>query len=255
MVRSSSEVSLADRNTGYVHAVRADDDHWTDVWNFSLEGTRSSIGLINTAMSYPKPCDVDLAVLAGSPRDWPLMVSSGFMATLRLGAIVCAGGWIGRGVAPHPTKWATHEAREKVLRNADRELALEAGRRKHAQSAPSRLCCLWLADDTVQGRRWQRTMGHQSFLMRVQITIALASCRCDARWIDHIHADPSNVDAVMGYWSGRAYDNDPHWEYLLEGQIAARDTDELQRLRDFIKTQGPPADMLGPPSPRESTDA
>lgn len=238
----------------YVHALRADDAHWTDVWNFSLEGTRSSIGLINVAMSQPTPDEVDLAVLGGSPREWPLMASSGFMMTLRLGAIVRAGGWIGRGVAPYPTTWASPEARARVLRNADRELALEAGRRKHAPSAPSRLCCLWLVRDTVQARIWlEKMMGSQSFLLRVKVELEIALCRCDACWLDRVHADPSDIEAVVDYWSGRPYGGSPRWEYLLEGQIAAGDTGELQRLRDFIKIQGPPSDMLGPPSPSEKT--
>ena len=32
---------------------------------------------------------------------------------------------------------------------------------------------------------------------------------------------------------------DPRWEYLLEGQIAAADAEEVERLRTFIKVTGP----------------
>jgi hypothetical protein len=89
-------------------------------------------------------------------------------------------------------------------------------------------------------------VGPQSFIMQVQVTIDLRSCRCDARWLDQVHADPSDADAVAGYWSGAPHRDDPLWEYLLEGQIAAGDADELERLRDFVKIEGPPAHMLGP---------
>jgi len=52
----------------------------------------------------------------------------------------------------------------------------------------------------------------------------------------------------MGYWSGQACsDEPPLWEYMLEGQIEAEDADELQRLRDFIRIQGPPADLRAKP--------
>jgi hypothetical protein len=247
---------LTDHDARYLHGIRADDDHWPDAWNFSLQGTRSSIGLVNAAEKHSTPYDVDLAVLAGPPQDWPPMFLSGFMVTLRLGAIVRAGGRIGRGMPPYTTKWATPESEAQVLRAADRELALEAGRRTQALSAPSRLCCLWLTEATTKGRAWvQQMLGPRSFIMQVRLTTALTSCRCDAHWLDRVHADPDDADAVAGYWSGEPQDDDPLWEYLLEGQIAAGNPNELKRLREFILINGPPTDMLGPPpaSERAST--
>ena len=98
-------VGLTDSATRYIHGVRADDDHWTDAWNFSLAGTRGSIGLPNTAEGQLTAYTVDLGVLAGPPQDWPPMFLSGFMVTLRLSAIVRAGGRIGWGVPPYPTRW------------------------------------------------------------------------------------------------------------------------------------------------------
>src|SRR4051794_34418487 len=164
-------MSLADPGRRYIHGVRADDDHWTDAWNFSLAGTRGSIGLLNAAESHATPYRVDLRVLAGPPQDWPPMFLSGFMTTLRLGAIVRAGGRIGCGVPPYLTRWAPYEVQDRVLRNANRELALEAERRRQAPDAPSRLCCLWLAEDTRKGRNWvQAMMGVRSFVMQVKVT-------------------------------------------------------------------------------------
>ena len=68
---------LTDPDARYVHGVRADDDHWTDAWNFSLGGTRGSIGLLNATESHTAPYDLDLAVLAGPPHDWPPMFYQG----------------------------------------------------------------------------------------------------------------------------------------------------------------------------------
>lgn len=97
-------------------------------------------------------------------------------------------------------------------------------------------------------------VGPRSFIVQVQVTLELLSCRCDARWLDRVQADPDDVEAVAGYWSGVPRGDDPLWEYLLEGQIAAGEPDELQRLRDFIRSEGPPADMLGPPSVPDGAD-
>jgi hypothetical protein len=233
-----------------IHGVRADDEHWTDVWNFSLEGTRGSLGLINLSEQHTTPYDVDLTVLAGPPQHWPPMFLSGFMITMRLGAIVRSSGQIGWGVPPYPTRWAPQDVAQRILRNADRELALEAGRRVHAPSAPSRLCCLWLAEDGPGTRTWlTRMLGVRSFVMRVRLTIELRTHRCDARWLDDVHRDPCDARSVAGYWSGLPRDDDVDalWEVLLEGQIATADSEELARLREFIQINGPPADLLGPP--------
>src|SRR6516225_7214974 len=123
------QMTVVDVGMSLIHGIRADDEHWTDVWNFSLAGTRGSLGLLNLAQGQPSPYNVDLSILSGPPQDWPPMFLSGFMVTMRLGAIVRAGGHIGRGAPPYPTQWAPEEAEGRVLRNADRELAMEAGRR------------------------------------------------------------------------------------------------------------------------------
>jgi hypothetical protein len=36
--------------TTFIHGIRADEPHSLDVWNFSLKGTRTSMGLVNTAI-------------------------------------------------------------------------------------------------------------------------------------------------------------------------------------------------------------
>jgi len=231
----------------FVHGLRVDDDHWPDLWNFSLAGTRSSIGLANALQFAETPYDVDLTVLEGPPELWPNLFLSGFMVTLRLGAIVRAGGKIGWGIDPYPTTWASPEQCQAVLRAADRELALEAGRRRYAAAAPSRLCCLWLAEATAKGRNWVGQMlGRDSFVLEVSVAIQLNWFRADARWLDAI-ADDSEA-AIAGYWSGGAHAADPLWEYLLEGQIFATDAEDLALIRGYIDSVGPPQDMLGPPA-------
>ena len=229
----------------YVHGVRADDEHWPDVWNFSLAGTRGSVGLLNAVEGQTLPGEADLEVLRGAPSAWPGMFMSGFLVVVWQGAIVRTGLRLGRGVPPYRTRWVTEEQANAILRATDRELALEAGRRKHSASAPSRLSCLWLAEATANGRNWvHRIMGANSFVMDVRISICHSMARCDARWLERVHEHPDDVEAVRGYWSGRAFGEQPTWEYLLEGQIAGSDSVEIERLREFVRVNGPPKDLI-----------
>lgn len=238
----------AEQRSVYLHGVRADDAHWTDAWNFSLAGTRSSISAVNLSEGQTLPSSVPLDVLQGHPKDWPPMFISGFLATILSAGLARHTGGLGRGVPPYATRWADEASIARITRNADRELALESARRKFAPNAPSRLGCLWLADDNLDARNWiQRMLGHKSFLMGVEVTVNLGWARCDARWIDEVHERPTDVAAAEGYWSGNAYGEQPHWEVLLDGQVKAADAEELQLLRDFVRFQGPPSDLLGPP--------
>ena len=224
-----------------------------DVWNFSLGGTRSSIGAVNAYEGQARPHEVDLELLTRLPSEWPPMVLSGFLLTVWKGAIVRNGLRLGQGVDPYPTRWATPEEAEQALRAADRELALEAARRRHVQSAPSRLSCLWLADNTIRGRNWVESMlGPKSFLFEVRVLQCSSLARCDARWLDRVYRDPADSEATVGYWSGEARDEDPLWESLLEGQIASSNPAELSRLREFVRRFGPPKDLMGPPQKQDS---
>jgi hypothetical protein len=102
-----------------------------------------------------------------------------------------------------------------------------------------------MAENTIDGRNWVRTMlGEKAFLMQVGITTRVRLATCDARWLERIDEDVTDAEAIAGYWSGRALYDEPLWEYLLEGQIASTDSDELERLREFVRLKGPPKDLL-----------
>jgi hypothetical protein len=244
-VSSSKQTELPGES--YIHGLRADDGHWSSVWNFSLAGTRTSVGVLNAVEEHAVPEEVDIEVLQGLPSGWPPMFMSGLLSIVWQGAIVRNGLKLGQGVPPHQTHWATEEWALRMLRAADRELALEMWRREHGRLAPSRLSCIWLAENTVDGRNLVHDMiGEKSFLMQVDITLCVRIARCDAHWLDQVASDPTDTDAIAGYWSGRPQTDNPLWEYLLEGQITSNDADELQSLREFIHLNGPPKDLIAP---------
>jgi hypothetical protein len=177
------------------------------------------------------------------------MFLSGFMSTVWQAAIVRNGWQLGRGAPPYTTKWAPPEHIERALRATDRELALEEGRRRHAPGSASRLSCLWLAEDSQAGRTWvQHIVGPEAFVLRVRVSVPAAMARHDGRWLDRVHEEPGDADAVEGYWSREPLDSsDPLWEYLVEGAITFADEAELKRLREFIIINGVPPDLITAP--------
>jgi hypothetical protein len=212
-----------------VHGFRADD--WQACWNMHLRGTLGSVDLLNEVeFGGPSLREMSIEDLrAGAFRGLPIALSRR-MTSLALAASIRAGGQVGVGAPPYPTHVAPNEAAERIVAAADRELVLEQGRRKLAPEAPSRLGCLWLAEDTPAGRTMvSRIKGQDAFVMRVEVSVCARLRRLDARWL----SDELDENAVAGYWSGRARGGQPLWEYLLDGVIRCADPEELERLNDW----------------------
>jgi hypothetical protein len=163
---------------------------------------------------------------------------------LSTGGMMRSGEAVGFGVPPYPTHWINDpEEIARVIRAADRELAMEATRRAIALQAPSRLSCLYCAQDTPASRNWVESMlGAESFLMRVRVLAAMSAKVCDARWLD----EWAREDARRAYWRGYLT-ADPRVEILIDGVIEAVDADELERLRSYIDSTVVPRDMLNRP--------
>ena len=114
------------------------------------------------------------------------------------------------------------------------ERAFEAGRRRIAPEAASRLCCLWVVEDNNSGKANIRQMfgNHPSLLMvRVNIVQAIRVTRADTSWFDLYYRDrdPSHINR---YWSGEAFSiEQPRWEYLVEGSLKVIDPNVVERIK------------------------
>ena len=127
--------------------------------------------------------------------------------------------------------------KKHYLRLSEIELSFEAVRRDIAPEAPSRLTCLYLADNSEDGRNNIDTM--LSFFTRpltFEVNILqpyIGFHYADNRWLEAYIENPQ-PEFIQNYWLKKGYDDKPVWEFLLEGSVTIKKEDDLA----FIKNTG-----------------
>lgn len=165
-------------------------------------------------------------------------------------ALIRRGGHVGIGM--ENTQWLPREKLDRILALGDIELELEETRRKVAPEEASRLCALWVAEDSEAGESHVRAMlGPDVLVLRVSIVAAIRFTRVDTTWFD-LYCQSRKAEYANKYWSGTACDRGPKWEFLVEGCIEAIDPEQLE----YIRTHGAHLELKGKgqgpaePSPR-----
>jgi len=134
-------------------------------------------------------------------------------------AIVRNGGRVGIGELH--TAWLASSEAADIVHAGDVELALEEARRKINPDAASRLASLYLAEDSLRGRKHLESMfgTSQRDIMRVRIPSAIRVTRCDTTWFER-YFDSGGDENLTRYWVGEVADpKSPKWEFLVEGMI------------------------------------
>jgi hypothetical protein len=210
-----------------IHGLSAED--WMACWNMHLEGTLTSFDFANE-VGFKKPGLRCLAIEDLRRGSFGEVALAPRMQCLWQPAIIRSGGWIGEGVPPYPTRKASARECKRVVRQADFELRMEEVRRDIAPDAPSRIGCIYLAEDSVAGRTMvSRLKGHDAFLMQVRVRHGLRLARADSQWLD----GQVQEREIAGYWRGEPRNDTPAWEYLLDGVIECTDEKELERLKQW----------------------
>lgn len=118
------------------------------------------------------------------------------------------------------------------------ELEFEVGRRRISPESPSRLECLYVADnrDTI---RQMFSDDTNLIILKASIIEALRSRKADYKWCE-IYYDEKNPQYIENYWRSLPYDNGVNnWEYLVDGLIMVDDPDGLRTLRTLWSEEGP----------------
>lgn len=138
-------------------------------------------------------------------------------------------------IGHHNTKRLREDEIARILRISDIELAFEDVRRKILPQAASRLCSLFLAENTENGRNQIKTMFPLANLCIIEVTIpqAFRFNKVDVTWFDNYCEEPK-AKYIENYWKSVPYDKDvPTWEYLVEGFIKIKDPRDLEYIRKY----------------------
>ncbi|WP_343735233.1 hypothetical protein [Acidovorax sp.] len=142
------------------------------------------------------------------------------VAAIGMKAVMLARGMIPEGFFGLPVMHSTR----RILETWDAELAFEEGRRVYAPSAPSRLSCIWLAEDSPAGRSSIAGAVRNAHVCAVDVIYSLAIWGADAGWWTDYMNGPQSV-YVERYWSGVRHPRAPEPEILLDGIIKIQPAD------------------------------
>ncbi|MBW1656484.1 hypothetical protein [Flavobacterium quisquiliarum] len=115
----------------------------------------------------------------------------------------------------------SQEEIDRFHRIAELEIEFEKIRRQINKNHPSRLSCIFLAEDNQDGRTMLKNMFPYKLnfhIVNISITLSTQFHKADSKWIDN-YIETNNTTSIINYWKGIPFDNFPEYEYLLEGKI------------------------------------
>lgn len=135
------------------------------------------------------------------------------------------------------------EDEQKEINKADLEIEFEKRRREINYDAPSRLSCIYLVEDNLDGRNVLQNMFVGRFLdpliVEVKILNNMGILKCDHRWLQKYYDEPKD-EYIINYWtevsSNEMY---PSWEYLLEGMIELTCLEQINEIDRGVKEKFP----------------
>lgn len=219
----------------FLHGI--DLKNWYPCWNIPISGELWSPDLYTSGD--PAICavhksirDLEISQLEMKPSSIIGFLSPRVMKYIWPAAVIREGGRVGYGL--HNTDWLP-DAEMDFIEESDIELKFEEVRRKILPNAASRLCCLFVAENTQYGIELIKKIFPNNDLRIVKVTIpmALRFNKVDSKWFDEYHENPKD-EYIKNYWMSVPYDESvPTWEYLLEGLIKIKYPEDLEFIRKY----------------------
>lgn len=217
MMSSVSDVMFKEAKVEkFLHCI--DLDNWLPCWNISASSILTSINAhVAGPTGMPLLRDAPISDLRGNPP---------------------GGTYSPRAIVALLSKRGTDMA--------NLEIKFEEVRRKNKPESISRLECLWVAEDNLNGRMMLSNMFpnyKKPYLLNVRCLPLTNIERYDAVWIEE-YSEHGETKYIEGYWSGLAYNNEsPQWEYLVSGRLECYVPDQVKNVQQkgghrFLIEQG-----------------
>ncbi|WP_423148472.1 hypothetical protein [Rubrolithibacter danxiaensis] len=132
-----------------------------------------------------------------------------------------------------PVKWLPDNVVNRYHKIAQLEVEFERIRRLIAPNAASRLSAIFLAADNLDGRLMLQNMFNSftSFLIApIEVKYIHRIHKADSKWIAHYEQSPSE-QLILSYWLGAPSDNEPQYEYLIEGIVQLKNLEDREHIK------------------------
>lgn len=136
------------------------------------------------------------------------------------------------GIGAANTKFYTDCKVERIHRIANLEIEFEKIRREIDSNLPSRLSCIYVAEDNIGGRIMLRNMFYNKRNFHIaQVNIAaLKLHKADSKWIS-AYEEKQNKCFIENYWRGLNFDKNPQYEYLVEGIVYLKNEHDREAVK------------------------
>jgi len=178
-----------------------------------------------------------------SPRIEILITASKFRNRLNVGqgigigpSIIEKDGWISHKLN---FSWSNDfpQKEEEIIQISEAEIVFELGRRKYSPELPSRLTCLFMVGNSLEGRIALSEMFPKKPNSRYSpLLLELALCKVDkiieldSIWFDRYLKEGANKTFIKSYWTSEDT-AEPRKEILFEGMIAVSKPEQREELK------------------------
>ncbi len=179
----------------------------------------------------PNPMTLDIEVLKNYPPDKIAGLGSPRMLYIYQGSLL------------RKEKVVLSDSEKRILKISNLEIEFERLRRQYAPNAPSRLSCVYLVENNIDGRIVLQNMFFNfsnPMIIEVHILQSIALFKADSSWID-LYNQEQKEDYIKKYWSGETYSKFNKWEYLLEGTIQMTNSEQINEIEEHTKNHFPNA--------------
>lgn len=114
---------------------------------------------------------------------------------------------------------------EYIMRKSALEAAFETVRKMTYNHLPCRITCFYIVEDNMEGHIVLGEMfggiGRTTYdphVLKVRIQWLLKAHRGDSQWLNQFQLS-GEIDTIHQYWRGEPFNDDPRYEYLIEGML------------------------------------